>query len=550
MAVEDQITLRGPDARMDRGAAWMLGAPLSVGLGALCLVQIACWAPHYLTWPWWADHDVFATMAQAWSRHELPYRDMKGNNFPGTIYVFWALGTLFGWGRTVPFYAADVALLVGLGVVLFGWSRRRFGRALPGLAGYAAVLTYYLGLGYALTGQRDWHAAVFAVISVLFIQAWPGRSGRVASGLAFAFALAIRPQVALFGPPMVLAIMESDSANGISKVRAIVEWAFIAIVVLGIFFVPLVAAGVFDDFFRSLRAVTYGGGYNRVSLRSCVGEWLRQLATRDVLILSAIGLLMGKMKADERRVATVWALTWACVSLYRPLSPFSHAYLSHPLAIVTAINVAVLVQFLREMPAGSATVRLVAVLLALGLSVVVRPAQVNPRLAIEAVSVLRRGEMPKEAPPGYRPDGAVVFAAYYPWKDYRAVLEYVQTRTSPGTRIANALQGAPAITGPTGQGSAFPAESVAWLFMVNPDEERAFAESLERAEDSIVVWAPSEIGYNPKTGDRFDLERIVPVIRRLYERETTFGVIEVWRRKRTRDALAVEKGSATDSRDE
>ena len=50
------------------------------------------WLPEYLSWPWWTDHDVFATMARGWDAGLLPYRDLKGTNFPGTMYLFWLLG--------------------------------------------------------------------------------------------------------------------------------------------------------------------------------------------------------------------------------------------------------------------------------------------------------------------------------------------------------------------------------------------------------------------------------------------------------------------------
>src|SRR5579883_1231760 len=87
----------------ERFAAWVLRVPLAWGVIGLCVLQLATWIPHFLTWPWIADHDVFATLALAWDSGVLPYRDLAGNNFPGTIYLFWVLGKLFGWGRTFPF---------------------------------------------------------------------------------------------------------------------------------------------------------------------------------------------------------------------------------------------------------------------------------------------------------------------------------------------------------------------------------------------------------------------------------------------------------------
>src|SRR6476646_2332631 len=76
----------------ERIAAGVLNGPLTVALVLLCGFQLVTWIPHYLTWPWFADHDVFATLALGWEHGQVPYRDLAGNNFPGTIYLFWLLG--------------------------------------------------------------------------------------------------------------------------------------------------------------------------------------------------------------------------------------------------------------------------------------------------------------------------------------------------------------------------------------------------------------------------------------------------------------------------
>ena len=82
---------------MEWGAVWVLNGPLTLALLGLCAFQLATWVPHYLTWPWFADHDVFATLALGWEHGQLPYRDLAGNNFPGTVYLFWIVGKLFGF---------------------------------------------------------------------------------------------------------------------------------------------------------------------------------------------------------------------------------------------------------------------------------------------------------------------------------------------------------------------------------------------------------------------------------------------------------------------
>ena len=172
-----------PDRR-DRVSAGLLAWPLTAALGALCLWELLTWAPNYLTWPLWADHDVFATAATSWDRGVLPYRDFAGNNFPGTIYLFWMFGKLFGFGWALgpSMYGFDAALVAIFGASLIFWSILRFGRAMPGLVGYGGFLGYYLTLDYSLAAQRDWQGPVFVVLGILLAQAT--RGGRIGRTLA------------------------------------------------------------------------------------------------------------------------------------------------------------------------------------------------------------------------------------------------------------------------------------------------------------------------------------------------------------------------------
>ena len=43
----------------------------------------------------------------------------------------------------------------------------------------------------------------------------------------------------------------------------------------------------------------------------------------------------------------------------------------------------------------------------------------------------------------------------YSWDDYCDVLRYLREKTGPETRVANALKGFPALTGPSARLSAF-----------------------------------------------------------------------------------------------
>src|SRR5262249_15858980 len=155
-----------------------------------------------------------------------------------------------------------------------------------------------------------------------------------------------------------------------------------------------------------------------------------------------------------------------------------------------------------------AELRLAGVLLALGLG----PAALRPEFCVAGPTVraLRgywSGSQPVELPPGYR-HGTVPTSAYYPWNDYRAMLDYLRRTTSPTTGGAKVLKGDPAVTSMVDRRSAFPAESVAWLRMVKPDDEPRFAAALAGARESVVVWVPGEVGPDP----RFTLGRLTAVI--------------------------------------
>jgi len=308
LSIPHQVATR--PAHLEDVAAWTLRRPLSLALGLLCSFQIVAWAPNYLTWPWWADHDVFATAARCWEAGIRPYRDFQGNNFPATIYVFWALGKLCGWGRTPPFYAFDAVLVLVFGLALVAWSTRRLGRALPGLVGYALFLSYYLNLNYTQAAQRDWHGPFFLVGAILLAQARPGRVVGGLAGLLTAAGLAFRPQVVLLLPALFLAFDESARRPGESlgrNARPLAFWAVGAVAGMFLVFLPLLRAGLFDDFLRSLRLVSYGGGYNRVSLASLLDQTLYALRPlRVAAVPTAVLLLAPAAAPDDRRLGRTW----------------------------------------------------------------------------------------------------------------------------------------------------------------------------------------------------------------------------------------------------
>ena len=317
---------------------FLLGVPLSGGLVTLCVVMLAGWLPHYLTWPWWPDLDAFAAIAQGWDAGIRPYRDVALFNFPGQIELFWLLGTSFGWGRTAPIYAVDAALLVVLGLVMSAWSRRSFGRSSPGLVGFVAFLHYYMSLDYAVVAQRDWQGPLLVVLGMMLVQVWPGLAGSMGSGLLFGLAFVIRPHVLLFTPAVALVVAMSASAGPASggpggrphaRIRALLAWAVAASMGAAVGFAPLAAQGLLGDFVRGVRQAGYGRyGEYPVSLAVKV---IGQLGEPRLAMGSALAVAAAVVAPSQiRRLALPWVLMLVLVLVYRPLHPLPHAYLGAP----------------------------------------------------------------------------------------------------------------------------------------------------------------------------------------------------------------------------
>jgi hypothetical protein len=538
------------DDRSEMLAAWesrarrILAWPMTALVVLFCVILLLGWVPHYLIWPWWPDLDDFANQALSWAKGVLPYRDIKGGSFPGQTYMFYVLGKLFGWGKTWPIHALDAGCVVTLGVVLMAWSRRLSGWALPGAIGFLMFLSYYLGLNYFLVAQRDWHASFLVGLALLIPQAWPGRGGRFLSAFLAAFAATFRPHVVVFGPALLLAIDEGGRRPGepVRKgIRAIVEWLIAFAVFLVLVYLPLIYSGILDDFLRQTLDLIFS---KHVQNENLGVVWFSpgmsflyhfgRAPIQAIYLPCGVILLALTSYPREQRLAFTWIVAFLGALLYAPLHPIAHAYLEHALAMILAINGAVLVLLILRSPFfSSSATRLITLLLVVPSMITARSGDryFSPVASLQAVRFLAAGEMPEAAPPGYvnDPYRSVVIAAYYPWEDYRAAIEFIRTNTDPETRVANVLKGCAAINGPTARLSVFSTETgILSAWGLGAQWEVALTRELERTPNSIVVWDPEKPFVYPKL---HRLDTMTPVIKRLYEPHARFGSIEIWRRR-------------------
>lgn len=530
--------LECPADPLEALAARVLGWPLTAAVSGLCLLMAATWLPGYLTWPWWGDHDHFATVARGWEAGLLPYRDIGCNNFPGQIYLFRALGAVFGWGRTAPFWALDAALLGLFAAALVTWSRRAFGRSLPGLVALAAALGYSFNLDYSQAAQRDGQAPLLALTGLLVLLACPGRlAGRLAAAGLLAAAMLIRPHAVLLAPAFAAALWLERPRTVLAAAGSVAGWGLVVAAVVALGFAPLLAHGLGADILAGLRTTVDGAAYNRASPARVAWELAHELLQPRYSLTLALLAALAWTRPASRRPALIALAALAGVLLYRPLSPLHHAYLAHPLALTWAVSLAVLAAAVLEAGLPRASWRLAAVLLVLGLGLPGWPRFSDPRNWRDFAAWCR-GTEPTRGPPGYARNPDVPAAAAYGWDDYRQTLAYLRA-LPPGVRVANVLSGVPALNGPSGRLPVFPAESLVWLALLRPEHEGRFAEALARADDAVVVWDPD--GLPGGVPNRFELLRSAIV--QNYEPAARFGPIEVWAPRRgshsaTSDRLA------------
>ena len=519
---------------------------LSAAVAAWCMILLGGWLPHYLTWPWYADSDHFAILAQLWDSGKVPFRDVFTMQFPGEIYLYWVLGKLTGWGNTVAFRAIDAGMVVALCGLMIAWGIRQFRSALPGLIGASAFLVYYLDKDYTFAGQRDWHATFYAMVGLVLLLGWPGRLVRVISAVGYAMAVLTRPQFALLAPALLIAaINQPRSAEGTSRVglRGAVEWGGVGLVALLLGFVPLIATGSFADFLRRIGSISYGTRYNHADYWNVLLRVISQVGARfgGVVVPAALLLISSRMDVRSRRVSWALVVAMAGMFFYAPISPKYFAHYQCPFETTFVVATCYLAGLLLTVGDRS-VVSVTATVLLLGMVGLKKPefwaiqGHYDHRVVTfngktfhidrreygiaRSVGFLISGELPAGNPPGFRD-----FLRPYPWDDSRGVILHLREKTSKDTPVANLLMDSgAAINGAVPRLSPLPADYFGLLSF--PEETLAAdVDAIQDTNPCVVVWNP--------TWAEAEYPSFAPIwkaIRDLYRPEAKFGELEVWRR--------------------
>ncbi len=492
-----------------------------LGLLLLLVLYVVAWAPLFVRWPRWSDHEHFATLAYAWTLGELPYRDFININLPGEVYVFWLLGKTCGWSADWSIYAFDLCCLGATFCFLIAWSRRVTSSWTAGLATAVIYLSYYTTLSYNLAAQRDGQAAVLALTCVLAPTAWRGRTGAVASGVAFAVAFVIRPHVVAFLPAVAISIATVHWPRWRDLFSHAMAWSVAAIATSLPLWAPIHLAGLWPHLLDAMRLNLLGefrdlGGMGRPSMVTLLREILWTKHHLGVAMLAAVCGVAGRWSE--------WRRTWLSVVtalggglFYILLHPARHSYLEQPFLAFWAVALGL---FLAEVCRAPIPARwTIPIVLVMAVAFQHSHSHFTGSLSLALGGAPAGAEGRHEI---WRRQSAKA-SADLTWEEFDELRKWLLTDTNPETRIANFCWGVNFATN-VGRLPALPVEGP-WLWYHAASEPR-FRSSLQKHADTVLLWNPEK--FDQQYGS---FPELVELIRTEYEPATQIGAVEVRRRK-------------------
>jgi hypothetical protein len=530
---------------------WLSGLTLATASALLAL-----WLPNYLRWPLYLDAEHFAQIAREWDAGiARPYRDTFCYNWPGSIYLYWVGGKLFGWGKPLAVQATDVLLLLVFAGWTLVWSRRCFGRVPPGALAVLGVFGFYFNCDFRLTAQRSWQSALLAASAVMAAQALPGVRGGVASGALLGLGMLIRPDIAVWGTG-VLGLLGFKAARSErparNAARSVAALSIAVGTVLGLGMLPLLAGGLFADFVHAFHDALVGKVYDPDLARGrSIGEILSELPHYECFRGYNHGLLLlglpclwaaafWRGRGDVRVSLVAWIWTGVASAVVALKAPFFVGYLVQPVVVAAPLTVAPAVAALSEDVRRSRTLG-AAFLVFLGLSLVPGlPTYCAPGLACDTYGALLAGRHVGAAP-CYRESAGAPADSQRRWTDYRECVGYLRKGLPRGFAVVNAVN---AFGEYGGLGMIFPSHrrtgGASNVLLLPSVPEPLFDRLLRGVEDdpktAVVIDSNQVASYPPGCADpprTFERRqsRVVRLLRLRYRFEARFGGVEVWVRR-------------------
>lgn len=307
---------------------------------------------------WRMEHDtpLLHYAAYLMDKYNLiPYRDIFETSMPGAFGFHYLVGRLFGYGD-LAFRIVDLGLLAGTMLATY-FFMKRFGDT-PAFFSSFLFGIFYLGLGQAMSLQRDYIALIPIAFSLTLI---PDKNEIIASnwrfvilGLLFGLAALIKPHLAIGLPVIFWTLCQGGSKrhedNRIDIVRFVFATLFGFICPLAIALIYLVNNGALSSFLDMVanylplhQGLT--GGHEKLEasrhLRYLLKESLR-MGGYGLLFLTAVYACAREIKCQVNAPARLSALSLLILvvasAAYAPIAGKFWSYHFLPLAYLLIIS--------------------------------------------------------------------------------------------------------------------------------------------------------------------------------------------------------------------
>lgn len=182
------------------------------------------------------DASAISYCSWVWKHYDLPpYVGCIEADYPG-IFLIHRLALLFG-ENALGFRIFDLLVQLGVLVMIFYLARRVSGLSAAGLWSCLLYSTYYYGLGFQMTGQREGFVLWFMLAALITMLIIPRRFFLRAflAAILLSFAFLTKPTFGLLWPVFGVWIL----AEGLRQ-RPRQVWIELAAFVLGCFLPPLI----------------------------------------------------------------------------------------------------------------------------------------------------------------------------------------------------------------------------------------------------------------------------------------------------------------------
>lgn len=186
-----------------------------------------------LAFPYGGDQGLYHYIGREWVHGRLPYRDTFDVKTPG-IYIVHALCvTLFGERSIWPIRAAELACVLGIGVLVAVLADpERQLRGSRGLGVFTSSVLYYGYFDFWDTGQCEIWCVLFCAAALVAAR----RQQALLAGLLLGISALFKPPSLIFGPFAAMLLMSSSARSSLVRIALLSIGTVLPLSVLLLYF--------------------------------------------------------------------------------------------------------------------------------------------------------------------------------------------------------------------------------------------------------------------------------------------------------------------------